>query len=304
MKPISELHSMLLTHRDLSHRGISNNRIYRAAQQGASVRLRSGVYVTADDWQDASTREKYALEVLALGSFTPSTVFSHQSAALLHGLWLIDNSPQKIHVYCPEKSRGSLRMVCKHPRSNIDRVQEVHALGLKVTNIETTVVDCAKTLPLIAAVAVADSALHERKIGFKQLQSALRDTRGHGRKKAWYVSEVMSSLAESPGETGTRLLLSETGVRFIEQYEIVIGGHRLRVDFFLPDYNLIIEFDGDVKYTDFGPADRVIIAERNREKQLMNAGFHILRTRWHEVFVRPQLFRANLERKVAQLSHP
>lgn len=81
------------------------------------------------------------------------------------------------------------------------------------------------------------------------------------------------------------------GVEFIEQYEVHLGYRYYRVDFFLPEFNLIIEFDGEVKYTTLGARAQVETMERSREKELQNLGYVMYRTDWATVFRQPQRFK-------------
>lgn len=53
----------------------------------------------------------------------------------------------------------------------------------------------------------------------------------------------------SKGEKEIRYLLKTWNINFIEQYQIKIKNHLLRIDFYLPDYDLYIEFQGIQHYT-------------------------------------------------------
>ncbi|GGH61835.1 hypothetical protein GCM10007359_11420 [Rothia aerolata] len=104
----------------------------------------------------------------------------------------------------------------------------------------------------------------------------------------------MSAKAESPGESLTRAVLINMGVKFIEQYPVYVGYRGYRVDFYLPDYNIIIEFDGDIKYSQFGNQTDVEQNERYREKVLQNAGFLVYRTSWNKVLFSPAQVEAEI----------
>lgn len=58
-----------------------------------------------------------------------------------------------------------------------------------------------------------------------------------------------------------------------------------RVDFFIPELNLVIEFDGRVKYSGNGAqaTENVMIKEREREQHLRNIGLDVHRLCWKDV---------------------
>ena len=72
-----------------------------------------------------------------------------------------------------------------------------------------------------------------------------------------------------------------------------------RGDFGWRAQRLLLEFDGDTKYYDHGPTDRVLVQERRREKDLANAGWRILRTDWATVVHRPDDLVALVRRELA-----
>lgn len=53
------------------------------------------------------------------------------------------------------------------------------------------------------------------------------------------------------------ILLDKFNVRHKPEYTVTIGNHKYRYDFYLPDYNLIIEYDGEQHYmpVNFGQND-------------------------------------------------
>ena len=52
----------------------------------------------------------------------------------------------------------------------------------------------------------------------------------------------------SKGERKIRFFLKKHLIRFEEQKTWNISGHLLRTDFYLPDFNLIIEYNGEQHY--------------------------------------------------------
>lgn len=88
----------------------------------------------------------------------------------------------------------------------------------------------------------------------------------------------------------------------MQQYEISVAGRIYRLNFALPELGIIIEFDGALKYTDYGPADQVILRERQREKDLQNAGWYVIRVGWGDVYPRPHRLLAMVRDAVERRS--
>lgn len=71
-------------------------------------------------------------------------------------------------------------------------------------------------------------------------------------------------------------ILIDHNISFIPEYPILIEGHKLRFDFYLKDYNLVIEYDGEQHYypINFGHWDETTLNERfvqiQRYDQLKN----------------------------------
>ncbi|GAA1046184.1 hypothetical protein GCM10009567_04320 [Rothia amarae] len=85
------------------------------------------------------------------------------------------------------------------------------------------------------------------------------------------------------------------GIEFEEQRWFETATRRYRVDFYLPQYDIVVEFDGAVKYQNFGSPDSVVMEERIRETELQNLGLLVYRVRWNEVFTHPELFASGLQ---------
>ncbi|WP_237221641.1 hypothetical protein [Rothia nasimurium] len=97
----------------------------------------------------------------------------------------------------------------------------------------------------------------------------------------------MSPLSESPGESLLRLVLVEAGLPSpVEQFEVDLMGQRFRLDLAYPDSMIALEFDGEIKYENFGPRSEVEWSERRRESLLQNAGWVVRRYRWVDVMTR------------------
>lgn len=293
MRTLQELLQVIYTRSRLLDAGVSAYTIRRRLAEGSLFELRQGIYVEGKIARELTPWERADLCILAYSLRNPDALFSHQSAASLYRLPLIRPVSQ-VHVYGRGKSRGKVLGVQKHfPRERSSAHSLV--LGRRVTDIETTLLDCASTLPKTDAVVLADAALHGQMISYETLQECFLAYRGRNSSIVHAVGREVSALSESPGESLVRLLLQRMGIEFEEQRWFETATRRYRVDFYLPQYDIVVEFDGAVKYQNFGSPDSVVMEERIRETELQNLGLLVYRVRWNEVFTHPELFASGLQ---------
>ena len=95
--------------------------------------------------------------------------------------------------------------------------------------------------------------------------------------------DLADGLAESPGESRLRVLLTRLGIEFVAQHWVrTSAGRHYRVDFYLPALGVVLEYDGRVKYAgdnaglDGGRSGQEsLIAEKRREDDLRLDGFGV-----------------------------
>lgn len=290
MTTLENLTYSLKTRQQLVDEGLNSRGIKAACERQELRKLAYGIYISEQSYAVLKPWERYLLNVLVKFRASPHTVFSHQSAVALLGLAMPVQHDQKVHIYCSSKSRGSLQNVVRHPRLEETTPTYKIAQGITITAPLLTVIDCAQTLSYSNAMIVADSALNQRMCGLSELQQHMKNFSNYRSGKVHKVADALSAGSESPGETLTRLLLDDMGIRYIQQYQV--GNYR--ADFFLPDFGVFIEFDGAFKYTDFGAYEDVLREERYRERNFLNSGARIFRTTWDEVYRRPEIFKQKL----------
>lgn len=279
--------TVIATTTDLARKGLGDRALTQAVRSGKLIRLRRGAYIRTHDWRQRKPWEHELLRIQAHHSnASRRSVYSHASAALLHGCspW---NSGSSVHVTTPfspaQASSGD--DVTAHGGLlepwEIVELQATWPRPVRVTSLERTVIDCARTMDLEPAVVIADQALRR---GADQglLQDYVdsgRITRGVRRVRR--VLEAMDARSESVGETRTRLLLRKLGIQdAILQLSVDTPLGQYRGDFGWKDPRVILEFDGRAKYFDYAPTDEVIFNERRREKELVEAGWEIIRIEW------------------------
>lgn len=247
----------------------------REAHAAGLVRVSHGAFVEpladANRWEtDAHLAE--ARVRAAAHRLTGTAVFSHESAALVHGLWLLQ-APQTVHVVQSRTPRRQTPGLRRHTGAlPEDDVVEVH--GLPVTSIERTIADCAKSMDPRAALVVADSGMRlvlqprrdrrhaaaERTDTLReQLLEAVEEGPRRGRRQARAVVCHADPFAESPYETVIRWVALSRGlpppvlqarfdVRGKTYYTDLCWYFELMTDGKVFRLRLVAEYDGELKY--------------------------------------------------------
>lgn len=275
---------------ELARHGLGDRVLTQGVRAGKLIRVRRGAYIRTHDWRQRKPWDQDLLRIQAHHSSTGRmNVYSHTSAARLHGCSPWDGG-SSVHVTTPftpaQASSGD--DVTAHGGFlepwEIVELQAPWPRPVRVTSLERTVVDCARTMDVERAVVIADQALR-RGADQQLLQDYVdsgRITRGVRRVRR--VLEAMDARSESVGETRTRVLLDTLGIRGAAlQLDVDTPLGRYRGDFGWKDRRVILEFDGRAKYFDYAPTDEVIFNERRREKALLDDDWQVIRIAWEDL---------------------
>jgi Protein of unknown function (DUF559) len=210
---------------------------------------------------------------------------SHESAAILHGLDLLERPPESLVTLTrPPYVRGSRASGndLKVHAATLSPGHVTKRYGLPVTSMARTVVDLARALPFQHGVVVADSALHARKTTHDELDRVLAvcsSWRGGGRARR--VVAFSDHRAESVLESCARVTFDDCGLPPPELQVDIGDDHFIaRVDFYWGQYLTIAEADGMIKYADAGRAVRQL----ERDQLLREAGFKVVHFTWRQLF--------------------
>ncbi len=257
----------------------SRHEVDRAVTDGEIVRFGRGRY-GLPDLDDA----------VGLAATLGGAV-SHTTAALHHG-WAVLEIPDRPHITI---SRGRKR----HPLSARARL---HVAELRpdqvrdhVTEPWTTLEHCVRTLPLPAALAVADSALRDG-FGSASLTRLAERARGPGSVMARTVAAEASPLAANPFESALRAIcLDVRGLRVRPQVTIAEGDFTARPD--LVDERLRIVLVAD-SFAWHGGREQ-LATDARRYNRLVIHGWIVLRFSWEDVMFHPDAVREVLVAAVA-----
>ncbi|GAA1709091.1 hypothetical protein GCM10009809_01640 [Isoptericola hypogeus] len=264
--------------------------IERQLRRGDLRRLRRGVYVPAvvDDGGPAVRRERRVLELAAAVAEGLETdfVFSHETAALVHGL-SVYRLAEQVHVSQASKPtvrRAEDPCLRRHAIDVPSRDRTVVG-GRPVTTIERTMVDCARWLPGARALVVADSALRAG-ADLEVVAAVLEEAAGkQGVRQARRIVEIADARAESTGESLVRWYALESGLAPEPSVEVLTRRGAFWVDLGWPDLKVGVEFDGLVKYSggEYGDPRERLLAAKWRHDALAEAGWVLIHVAWDDL---------------------
>lgn len=260
---ITQLRSQLLSRDYLIASGLTDTRIAQSLRTGELVRVRRGQFMASDDWAQHRYEAQHLAQVVAAQSTNAfrESVFSHTAAAAVHGLPLIDNRPKVLHLTGASHSRPTPGLVRHVDALSDDDIVEVG--GIRVTSLERTVYDLARTLDLGGAISAADALLataggdprdfaHDAAEAQRERLVARAAASDRGVKQARFVFDFADGRASSALESLGRLRAYELGFRkFALQVQVSAPNQgSYWVDLRLEEVPLWMEFDGFVKLTD------------------------------------------------------
>ncbi|ORC16084.1 hypothetical protein A7979_05630 [Rothia nasimurium] len=283
------------TSHELRHEGISPSTVRRRCAQGRLIRIMPNAYVDAHQWVQWDEETRVKARHASFIKTHQHYVLSHVSAALWWSAPLL-RLPRKIWVSHPAPTvRSRPQVHVSRGREDICAKSTFHR-GAFVTSPLQTVLDCAMTLPCLDALCVADYFLNRGLVSTKEVREGISLLKGKGVCTARAVAALMSDKSESPAETIARYRIVTWGFTPPqEQVSIRVGSSLYRPDFLWEEFRVIVEVDGNVKYDgSHGNPVQVIRREKQRQRDLEQLGYRVLRVTWDDIMRSPENFRALL----------
>ncbi|WP_220656562.1 MULTISPECIES: hypothetical protein [Actinomycetes] len=269
--------------------GWNSAEISRAVTRGELLRLATGAYARAGDYPPWAL---YRMRVLAAAR-SCSGVISHESAAALHDIPVLQPARKDVHFTVDRRHGGGRRPgIHVHPRP-LAETEITLVDGARVTTRARTALDVAMSGDLVRAVAALDSVRLVRRfptatdpvpVSIGELRATLD---GLGRRRGSAVARRALHLSvdcsESAGESWSRMLMHAWRMpvpRLQTGYEF--GGRTHYADF---EWGALVgEFDGRGKYGE--SADRraaTLEAEKERHAAFTAHGIEIVRWGWQDL---------------------
>ena len=263
----------------------------RTAALGRWVAVRRAVYAERELWAQLPEADRWRLRDRAASmSMRRGHVLSHDSAARLHGLPMLNARHDLVHITRPGVGGSRTENGVRH---HLGREQPPHNLdvdGLRTTALARTALDLGREHGFRAGVVACDAAMR-RGVTHAEFEEHLRLMRRwphvrRSREAAAYADPRAESILESLG----RLLVEDLGFgKPWPQFPIRIGDDVIWVDLVLGCH--AFEMDGRVKYV--APerggvaaegAEAAIWEEKKRERLLRGEGLGLSRVLWEDVW--------------------
>lgn len=161
-----------------------------------------------------------------------------------------------------------------------------------------TVVDCARTMPLPEALAVADSALRRGLLTEDELAARAAATRGPGSSAVRLVARSASADAANPFESALRGLALQAGVRGLRpQVVLEVRSGKVRPDLVDRRLRLVAEADS---FAWHGQRS-ALASDCRRYDELVADRWTVLRFAWEQVMFDQEWVREVLRDTAAWL---
>lgn len=232
-----------------------------------------GAYVP----QGLTPEQEYLAKCHAvMARLDPAAALAGPSAAFVYELPLVGGVPSEVFVRNIARGRyaGDVQVMPDGPCAE-------HR-NFRLSAPEATVLDCARVLTARDALIVADAMLASGLCSVDGLRSAADEMVGrHGASRMRWVAASADPLAESPGETWTRMLANGLGYDLISQVEVRNGERAARLDFVIEGTRIAVEFDGAIKYKRKGEIK--VILQLLRDGDLQELGYQVLHVVWQQL---------------------
>lgn len=253
-------------------------RLQRRQHAGELLRVRHGVFVERSAWNALDARSRYLVRMRAcVPILRPDAAFALDSAAAIHGVPRITPWPERVHVVAPSLAH-TVQRVGLTVRAGTTRLDGRNFHGVPFTSLALTAVELGRRGSLPTAVVALDHALRAG-VPVEDLRTLAESVGPWGAVRVDHALDICDVRHESVGESFFAARAAELGCpHMVPQHEFrASAGVVDRVDFWLPEQGIVIEFDGRTKYED--PAmlrgrtpQEAVWDEKRREDRVRSRG--------------------------------
>lgn len=277
-----------------AHRcGVSSAVLGHLTRAGVVASLGRSAHAVAESIPDAPVA-RHAQRARAALLVYPDAHLCGASLLAEAGIALWGVSLDRVELVRPV-NREVLTQMCRiRPASDL-----VRPAGADRASLAAAVVQLALDEGFVPAVVAGDHALHSGRADLEVIGETVGGLSFWARSaRARTMLSLLDGRSESVGESRLRILLGLNGIATVPQVVIRLGAGRMaRVDLLVDGTNVVIEFDGKVKY---GSGDgTVLFAEKKREDAIRREGYLVERVVWADL-ERPRLLVARIREAVAR----
>ena len=277
---LARAHGGVLTTRLAGDIGIGRDGLTQAVRRGTLRHLARGLYAVG---RAPATPELRHLELCrALRLEYPDAVLAGHSAVLAHGLptWRVPLDRALLLREVPRQIGRSGAVIRPTTGAGPSVATGEGAASVPAVALTQLALDHGS----FAGVVSADAALHRGLVSLDDLRAELGRRRRHRRvQQATAMCHLVDGASESPGESRLRVTLALVSIAVEPQFVVrdedgeVVGRADLRV----AGTNVLIEFDGAVKYREGGA--EALVREKRREDRFRALGWVVVRVTWADL---------------------
>jgi hypothetical protein len=272
--------------------GLEDRDLRRGVRRGQLVKVRHGAYVHIEDWSPLDEVARHVvLTRTALRTLGDRVAASHHSGAALFGMALWDVPLSVTHVTRMDGGAGRTEGDIVHHEglmlgSDVERLGAVHVMRPVRSALESAALSGVER-----GLVTVNSGLHAGLFDEEELFAQQRLMQSWPSSRHLHlVTRLADRRAESVGESRALFLFWSQGLPRPElQLEIRDGGRIVGiVDFAWPEHELLVEFDGRVKYgRHLRPGEEpgdAVFREKRREDDLRRVtGWRVIRLTWADL---------------------
>ena len=287
--------------------GYVDKDLYAAVRAGVLVRIRQGAYTFSDVWAAADDLGKHSLRAhAALRAHSVPVALSHTSAAVEHGLRMFEPDLSKVHLTClgSPLARSTGDIVYHQGACCDDDLRLVN--GHAVVEPVRASLEAASLTSVPAGLVILDSLIDLEFASLDELRRGFESMTGSPSTRRLHITVRLARRgAKSHGESLSRYSmwrghLPEPELQFEvrDEYGTLLG----ITDFAWPEYGLLGEFDGMVKYGRLlkpgqTPGDAVEQEKKREDLLRAQTGWLMVRFIWSELF-RYEAFAVKIRRQL------
>lgn len=236
-------------------------------------------------------------------SLQPGSVFSHVSAALIHGLdpVLLGTSKVEISRRAPTRNYSGLYSYSR----DLPAEETTDDFAYPVTALARTLTDIALDHSLEVSVPLISQALRAGTATRRDIEKRLKKGQ-RGRRKAQLALELSNAAYESPSEAFCAVKFYRCGIAgMVPQLDAFTASGEFigRNDFRHEKSPVVVEVHGIGKfYLDPKGPDEAAKRSHQRNMNLLNAGFTVFNLSFGDLF-RPRIFAA-IKRSIEKTAPP
>lgn len=286
--------------------GVSEKVLRRLERNGSLMQLASGIYATPQAYESTTNWGQFDMRsrAWALSARNDGHAADFSAAAVL-GLPMWGEPPSLPRLLRPGSAHRG------HSRTPNGRIRygwlpanhQWLSSGVPVTSAPYACIDVIRMGSRLQGLTVADYALATGISRDQLWQIAHKLQHYKGMQSVHWVLTRADGRSESPLESAGRLTCLVFDLPQVVSNPWILGGPSARrVDLLLPEHGIILEADGGLKYNNRPDAAKVIAQQVERERELRDLDFEVLRFDAATVLGRPAVLAGQIRRTIARRS--